>query len=86
MFAYLGDVQASHVDIVIILLHVIIIMSRRKRKLDHLKNDSKGAANETSTFVVPMHAPKTSSLWSGMGEVGSVCEVMCGRRVQPLQG
>ena len=86
MVAYLGDVQACHVDTVIILLHVIIIMSRRKRKLNRLKNDSKGAANKTPNFVVPMHAPKTNTLWSGMGEVGSVCEVMCGRRVQPLQG
>ena len=38
MVAYLGDVLACRVDTMITLLRVTIIMSRRKCKLDPLKN------------------------------------------------
>jgi len=40
-----------------------MMMSRIERKLDRLKSESKGAANEAPTRVVPMHAPQTSSHW-----------------------
>jgi len=63
--------------------HEIMIMSREESKLDCLKMNSRGATNEAPTYAVPMHAPQTSSLWRGVGEVGSACEVGCRRRVQP---
>ena len=59
------------------------IRSRRDHKLDCLKSESKGAVNDAPTCVVPSHAPQTNSLWRGVGEVGSACEVGWRRRVQP---
>ena len=47
--------------------HGIMIMSRKERKLDRLKMNSKGATNEAPTCAVPMHAPQTSSFWQGVG-------------------
>ena len=41
--------------------HRIMIMSRKERKLDHLKMNSKGATNKSPTCVVPIHAPQTNS-------------------------
>jgi len=73
-----------HADTGIIFLHVTNtrMMSRGERKVDRLKREFHGAAKEAATCVVPMHAPQTSSLWRGVGEVGSACEVGCRRRVQ----
>jgi len=34
-------------------------------------------ANEVPTCAVPMHDPLTSSLWRGVGDVNSECEVVC---------
>jgi len=59
-----------------------MIMSRKERKLDRLEMNVKGATNEAPTCAVPMHTPQTSSLWQGVGEVSSSCEVGCSRRVQ----
>jgi len=42
-------------------------MSRKERKLDSLKMNPKGATKEALICAVPMHAPQTSSLWSGEG-------------------
>ena len=52
-------------------------MSREERKLDCLKMNSRGATNESPTCAVPMHAPQTSPLWQGVGEVSSAGEVGC---------
>jgi len=67
------------VNAVILFLHVTntMIMSRREREVDCLKKKSKGASNEKPTCAVPMHAPQMSSLWQGVGEVSSACEVGC---------
>jgi len=54
-----------------------MIMSRKERKLDRLKMNSKGATNEARTCAVPMHAPQTNSLWQRVGGVSSACEVGC---------
>ena len=35
----------------------------KRRKLDRLKSESRGATNETPTCVVPLHAPQTNALW-----------------------
>jgi len=43
----------------------------------------RGATKEALICAVPMHAPQTSSLWSGVGEGSSAGEVECWRRVQP---
>jgi len=75
MVAYLGGVPSLCLGAVIILVHVWNITSQRKHKLECLKSKSKGVANEMPTCVVPMHAPQTSSLWQGVGEVSSACEV-----------
>jgi len=48
--------------------HVTGVESRRERKLDSLKSEFKGAANETPTCAVSMHAPQTSSLRRGGDE------------------
>ena len=55
----------------------IMIMSRKERKLDRLKMNSRGATKEAPICAVPMHAPQTSSLWRGVGEVSSAGEVEC---------
>jgi len=60
-----------------------MIMSRKERKLDRLKKESKGATNKVPTCAVPMHAPQTSSLWQWVEKVSSACEVWCWRGVQP---
>jgi len=58
MVAYLGvGCCTLRVDTVIILLHVTHITAQRGCKLDRLKSESKGAANEAPIYVVPMHAP-----------------------------
>jgi len=57
--------------------------SWREHKLDPLESESKGAANEVPTCLVPIHAPRTSSLWRGVGDVGSMCEVQWKGTVQP---
>ena len=54
-----------------------MILSRKERKLDRLKMNSKGATNEVLTCAVPMHAPQTSTLWQGVREVSSAGEVGC---------
>jgi len=53
------------------------MVSRGERKLDRLKRESKGAAKEVPTCVVSMQAPKTTSLWKGVWEVSSACEMGC---------
>ena len=52
-------------------------MSREERKLDRLNMNPRGTAKEAPTCAVPMHAPQTSSLWRGVGEVISAGEVGC---------
>ena len=52
-------------------------MSREERKLDSLKMNPAGAANEAPTCAVLMHVPQTNSLWQGVWEVSSACEVGC---------
>jgi len=47
-----------------------------------LKSESTGATNETTTCAMPVHAPQTNTLWRGVGEVSSACEVRCFRRVK----
>ena len=66
-------------DAVIKFLHVTktMMMTLKERQLDRLKRKSKSAAKEAPTYVVPMHAPQTSPLWHGVGEVSSACEVGC---------
>jgi len=49
--------------------------SPTERKLDRLKSESKGGANEVPTCAVRMHVSQTSSLWRGVGEVSSACEL-----------
>jgi len=66
-------------------IHEIMIMLRKERKLDRLKMNPRGANKKVPICAVPMHAPQTSSLWRGVGEVSSAIEVGCGRRVQPRQ-
>ena len=44
-----------------------MIMSRKERKLDRLKMNSKGATKEAPTCAVPMHAPQTSTFGEGWG-------------------
>jgi len=74
-----GLCYTFHLDVVSrsVYIHEIMIMSRRERKLDRVKMNSKGATNEALTCAVPMHAPQTNSLWQGVGEVSSACEVGC---------
>jgi len=81
----LGWWHTFHVDAVIKFLHVTktMMMTLKERQLDRLKRKSKSAAKEAPTYVVPMHAPQTSPLWHGVGEVSSACEVGCWRKVQP---
>jgi len=54
MVAYLGSVRTVHVDSLIILLYVtnIRIMSQEERRLDSLKINSYGAAQEAPTCAV----------------------------------
>ena len=74
-----GWCYTFHLDTVnrSVYIHEIMIMSWKKRKLDRLKMNSKGATNEAPTCAVAMHAPQTSTLWQGMGEVSSAGEVGC---------
>ena len=59
-------------------IHEIMIMSRKERKLDRLKMmNPRGATKRALICAVPMHAPQTSSLWRGVGEVSSAGEVGC---------
>jgi len=58
-------------------------MSRKERKLDRLKVNSKGASNEAPTCAMPIHAPQTSFPLQGVGEVSSAGEVGYCRRIQP---
>jgi len=58
-------------------IHEVMIMSRKDRKLDRLKMNPRGVTNEAPTCAVPMHAPQTSALWQGVGEVSSAGEVGC---------
>ena len=57
--------------------HIIVIISRKTRKLDCLKVNSKGVTNEKSTCTVPIHTPQTNSFVCGacIWEVNSACEV-----------
>jgi len=57
--------------------HVTCMGSQREHKLDCLKSESKGVANQAPTCAVSMHAPQTSSLWQGVGEVSSTYGVGC---------
>ena len=57
--------------------HVTGMGSQREHKLDRLKSESEGAANQAPTLAVPMHAPQTNSLWRGVGEVSSTSDVGC---------
>ena len=54
-----------------------MIISREERKLDRLKMNPRGATNKAPTCAVPIHAPQTTSLWQGSGEVSRACEVRC---------
>ena len=88
MVAYLDGVHPLRhrgicVDAVITFLHILNIISQRERKLDRLKSEFQGADNEAPTCVVPMHAQQMISLWQGVGEVSSACEVGWRGRVQP---
>ena len=61
---------ALRVDTVIILLYVTNITSHREHKLDRLKSESKGAANEAPTCAftaVPLHALQVICLGEGGG-------------------
>jgi len=80
MGAYLGNVHTFHVNTVIIFLHVTNtrMMSRGEGKLDRLKRESKGAANEAPTCAVPMHAPQTTFLWERVGGVPAEQRVCSG--------
>ena len=48
-----------------------------RTQTDRLKMDPRGATKEAPICAVPMHAPQTSSLWSGVGEGSSAGEVLC---------
>jgi len=64
-------------DTIIIFLDAtsILIVSQRECKLDRLKSESEGAANEAPTCAVLMHSPQTSPICQGLEEVSSACEV-----------
>jgi len=38
----------------------------KQRNQDRFKSESRGDTNQTLTCVVPVHAPQTNSLWSGV--------------------
>jgi len=56
---------------------MIMPVSRKERKLDCLKMNPRGATKEALICAVPIHAPQTSSLWRGVGEVSSAGEMGC---------
>jgi len=74
-----SNIHLNNVTYTVSRVNLWIIMSRRKRKLfeEWIQGCSQG------TCVVPMHAPQTSSLLRGVGEVDSACEVGWRGRVQP---
>jgi len=55
----------------------LLIMSWGKRKLDCLKVNPRDSTDKAPAGTVPMHAPQTSRLWRGVGEVNSAGEVGC---------
>jgi len=71
--------RTFHVDTIIVFLDAtsILLVSQRECKLDCLKSESEGAANESPTCAVLMHSPQTSPIWQGVEEVSRACEVRC---------